>query len=85
MAFAAKHANKVEACVAKPGFVTISGGYIRTMFASIFYYTVSMPRIDIRECSAAALHEILQGFSKDPLENEDLVRIGRQRLTSNNK
>lgn len=41
---------------------------------------MSMGNVDVREVSAAMLHEVVHGFEKEPLENEDLVRIGRQAL-----
>ncbi len=43
-------------------------------------YVMSVPIIDVEEFSAAMLHEIMHGFEKEPLENDDLVRIGRQAL-----
>ena len=50
------------------------------MFATVLSYTISLPNIDVRDVSAAMLHEITHGFEKEPLDNEDLVRIGRQAL-----
>ena len=45
-------------------------------------YVVRGPNIGVREISAAMLHSVIHGFEKEPLENDDLVRIGRQALES---
>ncbi|KAL8801123.1 MAG: hypothetical protein Q9182_004675 [Xanthomendoza sp. 2 TL-2023] len=82
LAFTAENQGKVEACVAKPGFITESGRYLRTFLAMIFYHVFSLPRIDLEECARAILHQVLQGFSKETLENEDLIKIGRQKINS---
>ena len=41
---------------------------------------MSLPNVDVAEISAAMLHEVIHGFEKEPLENDDLVRIGREAL-----
>ncbi|KAF6228626.1 hypothetical protein HO173_011797 [Letharia columbiana] len=81
LAFAAEHKGAVEACVAKPGLITARGQYLKTIFAMVMKYVMSLPSVDVAEISAAMLHEIIHGFEKEPLENHDLVRIGRQALT----
>ncbi|MCJ1392090.1 hypothetical protein MMC18_004957 [Xylographa bjoerkii] len=48
--------------------------------ATILSYTMFVPKIDVRDISAAMLHQVIHGFEKEPLENNDLVRIGRQAL-----
>ena len=50
------------------------------MFATIMKYVMSLPNVDVTEISAAMLQEVVHGFEKEPLENDDLVRIGRQAL-----
>lgn len=70
----------MEACVAKPGFITAKGQYLKTIFATGLKYVMSLPSIDVAEVSAAMLHEVMHGFEKEPLENDDLVRIGRQAI-----
>ncbi|MCJ1395203.1 hypothetical protein MMC18_008086 [Xylographa bjoerkii] len=80
LAFAAEHKGAVEACVAKPGFITAPGQLLRTITATALKYAMSVPNVQVAEVSAAMLHEVVHGFEKEPLENEDLVRIGRQAL-----
>lgn len=70
----------MEACVAKPGLITAPGQYLKTIGATILKYAMSAPSINVAEISAAMLHEVIHGFEKEPLENDDLVRIGRQAL-----
>ena len=70
----------MEACVAKPGMITALGQYLRTAFATVMKYAISLPNVNVSEISAAMLHEVVHGFEKEPLENDDLVRIGRMAL-----
>ncbi|MCJ1437930.1 hypothetical protein MMC27_007317 [Xylographa pallens] len=80
LAFAAEHKGTMEACVAKPGLIIGPGQYFKMVSATVLKYTMSVPNITVEEISAAMLYEIINGFSKEPLENDDLVRIGRQAL-----
>ncbi|MCJ1399425.1 hypothetical protein MMC11_002627 [Xylographa trunciseda] len=80
LAFAAEHQGAVETCVAKPGLITAPDRILRTIGATVLSYTMSVPKIDVRDISAAMLHQVVHGFEKEPLENNDLVRIGRQAL-----
>ena len=41
---------------------------------------MSLPSVGVGDVAAAMLHEVVNGFGKEPLENEDLVRIGGQAL-----
>ncbi|KAK4693336.1 hypothetical protein P7C71_g4045, partial [Lecanoromycetidae sp. Uapishka_2] len=80
LAFAAEHKDAVEACVSKPGLITAPGQILKTMSAMVMKSVISVPNVDIREISAAMLNQVVNGFEKEPLENEDLVRIGRKVL-----
>lgn len=46
--------------------------------ATLLWWTVSLPSVGVVEFSAAMLDQVLNGFEKDPLENADLIRIGRK-------
>ena len=70
----------MEACAAKPGLITPPGQSLKTVFATVMRYVMSLPSVGVKEISAAMLHEAVHGFEKEPLENDDLVRIGRQAL-----
>lgn len=39
-----------------------------------------MPSVTVTEFSAAMIDQVVNGFEKEPLMNEDLVRIGRRVL-----
>ena len=80
LAFATERKGKVEACVAKPGLITTPGQYFKAIFATAMKYVMGLPSVSVAEISAAMLHEVTNGFEKEPLENDDLVRIGRQAL-----
>ena len=80
LAFAAEHKDALEVCVVKPGFITARGQILKTLTAMALKFMVSLPSLDIKEVSAAMLHQITNGFEKEPLENADLVRIGCQAL-----
>ena len=80
LAFAAERSGKVEACVAKPGLITAPGQFLKTTMATVMKYTMSVPSIGVTDIAAAMLHEVVNGFEKEPLENDDLVRIGRLAL-----
>lgn len=66
--------------MAKPGLITAPGQILKTIFATVLKYAMSLPNVDVTEVSAAMLHEVIHGFEKEPLENDDLVTIGRQAL-----
>jgi hypothetical protein len=36
------------------------------------------PSVDVADISAALLNQVINGFEKEPLTNDDLVRIGRE-------
>ncbi len=66
--------------MAKPGLITATGQILKTIRATVLKYVMSLPNVDVAEISAAMLHEVIHGFEKEPLENDDLVKIGRQAL-----
>ena len=68
--------------MAKPGLITAPGQILKTIGATVLKYTISLPNVNVSECSAAILHEVVHGFTKEPLENEDLVRIGGKTLNA---
>lgn len=67
--------------MAKPGIITAPGQALKTVGATVLKYTMSVPSVSVAQCSTAMLHEVLHGFTKETLENEDLVKIGSQALT----
>ena len=66
--------------MAKPGLICAPGQILKMIAATILKFVMSLPNVDVREVAAAMLHEVIHGFEKEPLENDDLVRIGREAL-----
>ena len=66
--------------MAKPGPINSTGQILKTMFATVLKYVMSVSNISVEEISAAMLHEVIHGFEKESLETDELVRIGRQAL-----
>jgi len=77
LAFAAEHKGQIEACVSKPGFITKPGNYLNIAFATVLKWAGLVPNISVTEVAAAMLDQVINGFEKEPLMNDDLVRIGR--------
>ncbi|KAE9368903.1 hypothetical protein N431DRAFT_470583 [Stipitochalara longipes BDJ] len=77
LALAAGYGAKIEACIAKPGFIT-NGWTIWTTYSKMVSWALSYPRIDITELSTALLDQVTNGFEKKPLQNDDMLRIARR-------
>jgi hypothetical protein len=41
---------------------------------------VGASKVDVSECVAAMIDQVINGFEKEPLANADLVTIGREVL-----
>ncbi|KAK3936723.1 hypothetical protein QBC46DRAFT_394324 [Diplogelasinospora grovesii] len=76
--YAAAHKG-MEACVAKPGYIT-GGDAMRTVMGTALRLTMSVPNVTLQQVSAAMLEQVTKGFERDTLENEDLVKAGQQVL-----
>jgi hypothetical protein len=76
--FAAEQKDPVEACVAKPGLITKPGNYFNIAFATVLKWAGLVPNVAVTEAAAAILDQVVNGFEKEPLMNDDLVRIGRE-------
>ena len=53
---------------------------MKNAFASVLKWTKGVGNVCITEISAAMIDQALHGFEKEPLLNDDLVRIGREAL-----
>ncbi|ETI25484.1 hypothetical protein G647_02257 [Cladophialophora carrionii CBS 160.54] len=81
LAFAASHPGQVEVTVAKPGLILEPGNVLHWLMSWLLWVVVSVPSITVVEIAAAMLDQVINGFEKDPLMNEDLVRIGQKALS----
>ncbi|KAH8807463.1 hypothetical protein F5884DRAFT_899859 [Xylogone sp. PMI_703] len=80
--YAKKSGGSVSACVAKPGLIDGPGrtGMIMTALQTVGTTIIGLPRVGVSEVSATLLDQAVNGFEKETLLNEDLVRIGRSVL-----
>lgn len=78
LAFAAEHPGEIEAGVARPGLITAQGYKMRTMFATALKWVQIVPSIDRADLTAVMLEQVINGFEKDPLQNNDLERIAKR-------
>lgn len=66
--YAAQSHGAVQSCVVKPGLIDAPGAEKREI--------PGLPHIDLPDIAAALLEQVVSGFEKDTLSNDDLVRIG---------
>ncbi|KAK6063277.1 hypothetical protein SCUP515_12563 [Seiridium cupressi] len=76
--FAAQHG--FEGAAAKPGLISTDKTIGSSVVGAILRATGIFPGIRVEELSAALLQSAFDGFEKEPLTNEDMVRIGRATL-----
>ncbi|KAH8678206.1 hypothetical protein BX600DRAFT_451685 [Xylariales sp. PMI_506] len=82
LAIAAASGGAVEASVAKPGLITSENhGLLRKAQTLLMKVTIAVPTVDVQVMAAAMLDQVVNGFEKDPLMNEDLERIGQAALS----
>jgi hypothetical protein len=75
IAFAEEHKGEIEVTVVKPGFITAPWNIGKFIIATALSWMVSLPNISVGQISTAMLDQVVNGFEKDPLLPEDLVRI----------
>ena len=76
LAFAAQQKGEIEACAAKPGLITAPGKTV-TPAAAAAVKAGFLPSVDVTELSVALLDQVVNGFEREPLMNDDLVRMGK--------
>jgi hypothetical protein len=77
----------VEACVAKPGLIDAPGrtGLVMKAVRMVMCTIIGLPQLDVSEISATLLDQVVNGFEKEPLLSEDMIRIGRKVLADQQK
>jgi hypothetical protein len=85
--FAKESGGAMEACVAKPGMIDGPGrqGLIQRAVINAGHSLIRFPKVDVKEVAATLLDQALNGFEKETLENEDLIRIGQKILSAQEK
>ncbi|KAI1139869.1 putative nucleoside-diphosphate-sugar epimerase, partial [Hypoxylon sp. FL0543] len=73
----------IEACVAKPGFITAPGEIVKFIAATIVQWTAGIPSISVADLATVMLDQVINGFDKEPLMPEDLTaRVPRTNQNS---
>ncbi|PQE25739.1 hypothetical protein CJF30_00000443 [Rutstroemia sp. NJR-2017a BBW] len=85
--FAKDSGGAMEACVAKPGMIDGPGrqGLIQRAVINAGHSLIRFPKVDVKEVAATLLDQAMNGFEKETLENEDLIRIGQKVLSAQEK
>jgi hypothetical protein len=65
--------------VAKPGLIN-GPGRSRPFYERFFLSVIGVPNVQVTEIAATLLNQVINGFEKDTLKNDDLVAIGRRAL-----
>ncbi|RYP89866.1 hypothetical protein DL770_004018 [Monosporascus sp. CRB-9-2] len=72
LAFADQADGAVVSCIAKPGMIAGPGRDLPVV--------PGLPKIELRDFAAALLDQVVNGFEKDTLSNDDMIRIGQSAL-----
>jgi hypothetical protein len=72
----------METCVTKPGLIDGPGrtGLVMSATKTILSSVIGLPSLEVKEIAATLLDQVVNGFEKETLLNEDLVRIGQKAL-----
>ncbi|KUI71434.1 hypothetical protein VM1G_07009 [Cytospora mali] len=70
--FAEKSNGKVQSQVAKPGLIAAPGRVLPTI--------PGLPQIELSDIAAALLDQVVNGFGKDTLSNDEMTEIGQKML-----
>jgi hypothetical protein len=68
--FAAQSGGNVEAQAVRPGIIDVAGQERRNV--------PNVPNVALDDVAATVLDQLIHGFEKDPLRNDDLVRIAKK-------
>ncbi|KAI1214497.1 uncharacterized protein F4807DRAFT_408331 [Annulohypoxylon truncatum] len=87
LTYAQDSKGTVDVCVAKPGLIDAPGksGLLMNLVKTVGRALIGLPKVDVSEISATLLDQAVNGFEKDTLQNEDLVRIGQEILQGKQK
>ncbi|GAP87904.1 putative nucleoside-diphosphate-sugar epimerase protein [Rosellinia necatrix] len=75
LALAQELGSGIEVAAAKPGYITASGYLARSAMAAVVRTVSGIPSIDVVDLAAAMIEQVVEGFEKEPLMPEDLIRI----------
>lgn len=72
LTYGEKSKGAVQSCVVKPGLIDAPGREKLEI--------PGLPHIELAGIAAALLDQVMNGFEKNTLSNDDLVRIGQKAL-----
>ncbi|KAL1878151.1 hypothetical protein Daus18300_002067 [Diaporthe australafricana] len=75
--FAEQSNGLVQSCITKSGFINAPGRTVPNV--------PGLPLVELQDITAAMLDQVVNGFEKDTLSNDDLVRIGQKALGEQQK
>lgn len=70
--------------MAKPGLISTPGDLGKRAFAGVLKLTMGVPSIYVSQIAAAMIDQVTKGFEKEPLLNDDLVKIA-DKITAEDK
>ncbi|KAI8625513.1 NAD(P)-binding protein [Xylariaceae sp. FL1651] len=79
----AKELGGIDAAAAKPGYITAPGDLMRSAMGAMVRVAAGIPSIHVTDLAAAMLDQVVNGFEKEPLMPEDLIRIAATLPKSN--
>ncbi len=73
--------------MAKPGLIDARGrsGLVVGIAKTVLLPIDGVPKVQVSEIAAASINQVVKGFEKETLMNEDLVRIGTKVLEGHGK
>ncbi|KAI1759073.1 NAD(P)-binding protein [Hypoxylon sp. FL1150] len=61
----------------RPGLITAQGYILRNIMGAAILWVLGIPSINVADLAEVMLDQVINGFEKDPLVPEDLVRIAQ--------
>ena len=68
--------------MALPGLIHAPGrpGPVMKYVQAVGRSIIGLPKVEVSEIAAALIDQVVKGFEKETLLNEDLIRIGQKAL-----
>ena len=74
----------VQICITRPGLIYAPGNMstLTVVASTVMRSLIGLPRVELDEIAATLVDQAVNGIEKETLLNEDLVRIGREKLAT---
>ena len=83
--YAAESNGEVEVTAARAGLITSQNATLAQSFINMAAALGLAKSVGVDEIAAALIDQVVNGIEKDPLDNDDLARIGRKVLAESKK